>query len=124
MLHRTVLQGPLSMHRYFSNAAGRHSCLTVHEQPISESFLRLSYMVVKSTTAMPYNLDCHLICLTNYTQVSIMATVRHPSVVMFMGLCLDPVCVVTFAQGVPYLMSSRRPPPMLHLLSKWTGPSA
>ena len=24
-----------------------------------------------------------------------MATGRHPNVVMFMGLCLDPVCVVT-----------------------------
>ena len=29
------------------------------------------------------------------TQVSIMATIRHPNVVMFMGLCLNPVCVVT-----------------------------
>ena len=29
------------------------------------------------------------------TQVSIMAAIRHPNVVMFMGLCLNPVCVVT-----------------------------
>ncbi|KAA6419342.1 MAG: kinase [Trebouxia sp. A1-2] len=28
-------------------------------------------------------------------QVSIMAAIRHPNVVMFMGLCLNPVCVVT-----------------------------
>ena len=27
-------------------------------------------------------------------QVSIMAAIRHPNVVMFMGLCLAPVCVV------------------------------
>ncbi|DBA75584.1 TPA: hypothetical protein ACH3X2_009138 [Trebouxia sp. C0005] len=28
-------------------------------------------------------------------EVSIMAAIRHPNVVMFMGLCLNPVCVVT-----------------------------
>ena len=28
-------------------------------------------------------------------QVSIMAAIRHPNVVMFMGICLSPVCIVT-----------------------------
>ena len=34
-------------------------------------------------------------------QVSILAAIRHPNVVLFMGLCLKPVCVVTefCAQG-------------------------
>lgn len=28
-------------------------------------------------------------------QVSIMAAIRHPNVVLFMGVCLDPPCMVT-----------------------------
>ena len=28
-------------------------------------------------------------------QVSIMSSLRHPNVVMFMGLCLQPPCIVT-----------------------------
>ena len=33
--------------------------------------------------------------LTKWVQVSIMAAIRHPNVVLFMGLCLGPVCIVT-----------------------------
>ena len=28
-------------------------------------------------------------------QISIMASLRHPNVVMFMGMCLEPPCIVT-----------------------------
>ena len=28
-------------------------------------------------------------------QVSIMSAIRHPNVVLFMGVCLDPPCMVT-----------------------------
>jgi serine/threonine protein kinase len=28
-------------------------------------------------------------------QVSIMASLRHPNVVMFMGMCVEPPCIIT-----------------------------
>ena len=34
-------------------------------------------------------------CPLSPLQVSIMAALRHPNVVMFMGLCLEPPCIVT-----------------------------
>lgn len=33
--------------------------------------------------------------MTMVVQVSIMSAIRHPNVVLFMGLCLDPPCIVT-----------------------------
>ncbi len=46
----------------------------------------------------PHHMPASVASLVNQCcqtlQVSIMAAIRHPNVVMFMGLCLAPVCIV------------------------------
>ena len=55
-----------------------------------------------------------------YMQVSIMASLRHPNVVMFMGLCLQPPCIVTefCARGSLFdvLRKARSSPPFAQQL--------
>lgn len=45
-------------------------------------------------------------------QVSIMSAIRHPNVVLFMGVCLDPPCMVTEVRGHYYCLHS--------LMISWT----
>lgn len=58
--------------------------------------------------------------LTALLQVSIMASLRHPNVVMFMGLCLEPPCIVTqfCARGSLFdvLRKARTSPPFAQQL--------
>lgn len=48
-------------------------------------------------------------------QVNIVAAIRHPNVVLFMGVCLDPPCMVT--EWCAYLLQYAACPPCLRGLA-------
>lgn len=61
--------------------------------------------------------------LTVVLQVGIMVAIRHPNVVLFMGLCLDPPCMVTefCARGSLYdVLNKARAVPQLGAQLDWT----
>ena len=61
--------------------------------------------------------------MTGALQVGIMVAIRHPNVVLFMGLCLDPPCMVTefCARGSLYdVLNKARAVPQLGAQLDWT----
>ena len=41
-----------------------------------------------------------------FTQVGILSAIRHPNVVLFMGVCLEPPCLVTEVSTHAFLAGS------------------
>lgn len=60
------------------------------------AFPQSCYSQRNETASCYTHLACMQVLMTPHvTQVSIMAAIRHPNVVLLMGLCLNPVCVVS-----------------------------